>query len=98
MKTTTKPMLISLSLSTLLLLVHLGGQAGAKDLYVDVAASPNGDGSAASPYWRITDAVNRARNDRRIAVIPAAERITIHVAVGTYRGSYDSGKLAANPQ
>jgi hypothetical protein len=60
----------------------------AEDLYVNAASSPNGDGSAAKPYWRITDAVTRARNDRQSAVIPLSETIVIHVAPGTYIGSY----------
>ena len=37
----------------------------AEDLYVSAAATPDGDGSLAHPYWRITDAVVRARNDRQ---------------------------------
>ena len=74
------------------------GLTRAENLYVDAVAAPNGDGSSARPYWRITDAVLRARGDRRNAVIPAKERITIYVAAGTYYGSYDAQKLGANPQ
>jgi len=61
----------------------------AEDLYVNAAASTTGNGSAASPYWRITDAVNRARDDRQTGAIPAGETIVIHVAPGTYTGSYN---------
>jgi len=68
--------------------LQLAGWASAEDLHVDAAASANGDGSATNPYWRITDAVSRARNDRLSATIPAAETIVIHVAPGTYVGSY----------
>src|SRR6266566_8852281 len=60
----------------------------AEYLYVSAAASSAGDGSAASPYWSITDAVSRARDDRRNATIPAGETIVIHVAPGAYMGSY----------
>src|SRR6266436_8554621 len=60
----------------------------AEDLYVSAAAAPNGDGSAANPYWRITDAVSRARDDRRNVTIPAGETIVIHVGPGIYTGSY----------
>jgi hypothetical protein len=75
---------------TLLCLALSGGVAfvRAEDLYVNVAASPDGDGSAANPYWRITDAVTRARSDRQSAAIPPGETIVIHVAPGTYVGSY----------
>ena len=89
MKTRTKPMHLSPLLSTLLLAACFGPQAGAENLYVDAGGSPNGDGSAANPYWRITDAVDRARDDRLNATVPAGETIIIHVAPGTYVGSYD---------
>src|SRR5262249_5529229 len=52
-------------------------------------------GGAANPYWRITDAVTRARNDRQSATIPANETIVIHVAAGTYVGSYNPSGSAA---
>src|SRR5256885_7296046 len=82
----------------LVIAAHFAGLAWAKDLYVDAAAGPSGDGSAATPYWRITDAVVRARHDRPDAVIPASERIIIHVAAGTYHGRYDAPRVAAQPQ
>jgi hypothetical protein len=66
----------------------MAGVAWGEDLYVDAAAPPNGDGSPTNPYWRITDAVDRTRDDRQNAVIPASETIVIHVAPGTYLGSY----------
>src|SRR5262245_39645949 len=78
-------------MSSLLCLAFLSQPARparAEDVYVDAAGSPNGDGSAANPYWRITDAVNRARDDRQNATIPTTETIVIHVAPGTYIGSY----------
>jgi hypothetical protein len=81
MKNSTRLMCLALTL-------QLAGWASAEDIYVDAAASANGNGSAANPYWRITDAVNRARNDRLSATIPAGETIVIHVAPGTYVGSY----------
>lgn len=79
---------ITSSLLCLFLVLQLAGLARAEDLYVDVTALPNGNGSAGNPYWRITDAVNRARSDRQSGTIPAAETIVIHVAPGTYVGSY----------
>src|SRR5437899_2054448 len=81
MKNSTR--LICLALAS-----QLAGWASAEDIYVDAVALTNGDGSAANPYWRITDAVNRARNDRLSASVPADETIVIHVAPGIYVGSY----------
>src|SRR5437016_13608541 len=72
----------------LVVVAQFAGAGRAEDLYVNAAAVSNGDGSAAKPYWRITDAVSRARDDRRNATIPAGETIVIHVAPGTYMGSY----------
>src|SRR5437879_5470547 len=60
----------------------------AEDVYVSAAAKTNGNGSAARPYWRITDAIVRARSDRNTNAIPATETITVHVAAGTYSGSF----------
>jgi hypothetical protein len=62
--------------------------ATAEDIYVAASAANNGTGSASSPYRRITDAVLRARGDRQSAVIPLSETIVIHVAAGTYAGSF----------
>jgi hypothetical protein len=75
-------------LSLVVLAAAFAGPAVAEDLYVNASAPSNGSGSLQHPYWRITDAVTRARNDRRNAVIPLAETITIHVAPGTYIGSF----------
>src|SRR5438874_7801312 len=77
------------ALLCLAVVVQFASQVLAEDLYVSAAASSTGNGSAASPYWRITDAVNRARYDRHNAIIPASETIVIHVAPGTYTGSYN---------
>ncbi|HTL54322.1 MAG TPA: hypothetical protein VL361_01530 [Candidatus Limnocylindrales bacterium] len=79
---------LAFSLKCFVVALLWAGSSPAEDLYVDVTASPNGDGSAGNPYWRITDAVNRARSDRQGATIPAGETIVIHVAPGTYIGSY----------
>src|SRR5579871_3008621 len=68
--------------------------AEGEDLYVNASAPSNGSGTASSPYWRITDAVVRARSDRQNSVIPLSETITIHVASGTYTGSFS----ASGPQ
>jgi hypothetical protein len=72
----------------LALSVYFASQVSAEDIYVDAGGSSTGDGSAPNPYWRITDAVNRARGDRQNAAIPAGETIVIHVAPGSYVGSY----------
>jgi len=64
------------------------GPLQAADLYVDGRIATGGDGSATSPYARITDAVERARQFRHSAVIPATETIFVHVAPSTYMGSY----------
>jgi len=66
------------------------GPLRAADLYVDASTATGGDGSTTSPYARITDAVERARQFRQAGVIPASEAIVVHVAPGTYMGSYDS--------
>ena len=69
------------------------GQALAKSIFVNAAANQNGDGSAENPYRRITDAVERARATRQTS----HKKIIIHVAPGTYIGSYDAASLASNP-
>ncbi len=66
-------------------------------LYVDAAATENGDGSRHRPFWRITDAVVRARELRQDDSDPE-ERIFVHVRPGTYVGSYDPSHLANNPR
>ena len=73
-------------------------QAQAADLYADAAVSVNGDGSAARPYWRITEAVARARELRQTAAIPPGERIVIHVAPGAYLGSKEPNVLNKDPR
>lgn len=55
-------------------------------LYVDCAATSRGNGSAARPYWRITDALERARALRR----GSSGRITIRVAPGTCSGNFET--------
>ena len=49
---------------------------------------------ARAPYLRITDGLERARSDRQGGV---CETITIHVAPGTYSGSYSSTRLNRQP-
>jgi hypothetical protein len=56
-----------------------------------------GDGSYANPYRRITDAVVRARSDREAGAIPPEMAIRIHVAPGTYVGSFFPEGLAGHP-
>ncbi len=68
-----------------------------RHLYVDAGATQNGDGSRHRPFWRITNAVVRARELRQDDSDPE-ERIVIHVRPGTYVGSYDSSHLANNPR
>jgi hypothetical protein len=76
-----------------LLLTAFEGQALARSIFVRAGAPPGGDGNAETPYRRITDAVVEARTIRRTA----HERIVIHVAPGTYVGSYDAAALRNNP-
>jgi hypothetical protein len=54
-------------------------------LYVDCAAPSRGNGSAARPYWRITDALEKARALRR----GSPGRITIRVAAGICSGNFE---------
>jgi len=90
------PVFILLLLSFLMLLPR-SALAEHTTLYVDAAATENGDGSRHRPFWRITDAVVRARvlrqDDSR-----QEERIAIHVRPGAYIGSYDPSHLASNPR
>ena len=76
-----------------LLLTAFQGRALARSIFVNAGAFPGGDGSAATPYNRITDAVIQARTIRHTS----SERIIIHVALGTYVGSYDAAALRNNP-
>ena len=55
-------------------------------LYVDCAATSRGDGSAAHPYWRITDALEGARILRNWS----RGRITIRVAPGICSGNFET--------
>ena len=68
------------------------------DFYVAASGALNGDGSVANPYRRITDAVARARADRATGVVPPEEEIQIHVAPGTYVGSFDPTQLQNHPE
>ena len=81
---------VTRALLCLAVAAQFASPARAEDLYVNAAAASSGDGSAANPYWRIGDAVSRARTDRQNAATPADETIVIHVAPGTYMGSFDS--------
>ena len=72
--------------------------AASVDLYVAESGALGGDGSLASPYRRITDAVERVRTDRGSGAILPGEAIQIHVAPGTYVGSYDPTALALHPE
>jgi len=55
-------------------------------LYVDCAATSRGNGSAAHPYWRITDALERARLLRNWT----STRLAIRVAPGTCSGNFET--------
>jgi hypothetical protein len=55
-------------------------------VYVDCTATSRGNGSAARPYWRITDALKKARALRR----EIQGRITIRVAPGTCSGNFET--------
>jgi hypothetical protein len=55
-------------------------------VYVDCAATSRGNGSAARPYWRITDALKKARALRR----ENQGRISISVAPGTCSGNFET--------
>ncbi|HJY84028.1 MAG TPA: right-handed parallel beta-helix repeat-containing protein [Candidatus Binatia bacterium] len=68
-----------------------------RTLYVDAAATERGDGSRHRPFWRITDAVVRARVLRQERHGQEG-RIVIQVRPGTYTGSHDAADLAGNPR
>src|SRR5215470_15160159 len=76
------------------------GPAAAFDIYV-VAGVPGGDGSAAAPYGRLTDALACVASVRRTGACGAraagslAEPITIH-ASGAFTLSSDAKVLAAH--
>jgi hypothetical protein len=88
----------SLGLASIALASLFARQAHAADLYADANVNVNGDGSAARPYWRITEAVERARLLRQSAAVPPSERIVIHVAPGAYLGSKENPVLNKNPR
>ncbi len=77
---------------TLVVLLAEPLQARHTQLYVDASAAQNGDGSQRNPYWRITDAVVRARTlrqeDGEGGDDDNEKRIVIHVLPGTYTGMY----------
>jgi hypothetical protein len=55
-------------------------------VYVDCAATTRGNGSATRPYWRVTDALEKARALRR----RSPERIAIRVAPGICSGNFEA--------
>jgi hypothetical protein len=55
-------------------------------IYVDCAATSRGNGSAKRPYWRITDALDSARQLRR----EDSRRIVIRVAPGICSGNFQT--------
>jgi len=55
-----------LSVAVSMLVLAQPALADRKHLYVDATATENGDGSRHRPFWRITDAVVRARVLRKI--------------------------------
>ena len=55
-------------------------------IYVDCAASTRGNGSSKRPYWRITDALDSARQLRR----EDPRRIVIRVAPGICSGNFEA--------
>ncbi len=76
-----------------LLITAFEGRALGQSIFVRAGAPPGGNGSAENPYRRITDAVVEARTIRHTA----NKRIIIHIAPGTYVGSYDAAALGGNP-
>ena len=72
--------------------------AGAADLYVDANGAHGGDGSAAAPDSRITDAVGRARQLRASELIRVSEPILVHVAAGNCVGPSMKPTLSAKLQ
>ena len=79
-----------------LVATQFGASARAADIFVDANAAAGGDGSAALPYVRITDAVGRARQLRQGGAIRLRERIMIHVAAGNYVGTFNPNPLDNN--
>jgi hypothetical protein len=76
-----------------LLLLGTAARAEAEiDLFVAPGAAPSPCGNGAT-FARITDALACARCLR----LASGDAIVVHVAAGTYRGSYDPAALAANP-
>ena len=55
-------------------------------IYVDCAAASRGNGSAKHPYWRITDALDSARQLQR----EDSRRIVIRVAPGVCSGNFET--------
>jgi hypothetical protein len=70
----------------------------AKSLYVSTSGSLDGTGRVADPYRRITDAVARARAERAKGRTSPDAAIQIHVAPGTYVGSFRPAELASHPE
>jgi hypothetical protein len=79
---------IETRLACALLLAAVAGPARGEDIYVDASAAAPGDGTAARPFPTITAGLARARADRRTGAILATETIAVHVAAGTYLGSF----------
>jgi hypothetical protein len=79
---------IARPLAGALLLAALAGPARAEDIFVDANAAPPGDGSAARPYPTITAGLAHARAERGAGAISPEETIAVHVASGTYLGSF----------
>ncbi len=55
-------------------------------IFVDCASTARGNGAAAHPYWRITDALDSARRLRSLSSRP----IVIRVAAGTCSGNFET--------
>src|SRR5713101_2842279 len=85
----------SLLVLTPALLLSQPALASHAALYVDAAATENGDGSREHPFWRITDGVVAARALRQHHY---HHRITLHVLPGTYVGSFCRDYLAGDPR
>jgi hypothetical protein len=79
---------IATRLACVFLLAVLAGPARGEDIFVDASAAAPGGGTAARPFPTITAGLARARADRRTGAILAAETIAVHVAAGTYLGSF----------
>jgi hypothetical protein len=83
------------------LLTGIGALSGAAradvNLYVSAGAAPGGNGSAAAPYRRITDAGAAARTLRTSPSENRGTAVVVWVAPGQYVGSSDWATLARNP-